>query len=286
MAGLGGCSLLLVSRRGPQAPGARELAAELTAAGTPARVVAADVTDRAAMAGLVAEAARDGAPVRAVFHTAGVPGRRRVLETGPEDLRTVLAAKAEGARVLDAVLEGTDVDAFVLFSSVSGVWGAAGQAAYGAANAALDALAARRRARGGRPSPSRGAPGPAAAWWTPGWRGTCGGADWCRWPSPTPCGHWRSACPRAPTVCWWTPCGPGSCPCSPRPAPRRCSRTSPPGCARRRPNRRRHATPRRRPAVRGTCCTSSGPRSPPSSDTRTPAPWTPNGRCGSWASTP
>ncbi|MGK4906012.1 SDR family NAD(P)-dependent oxidoreductase [Streptomyces albus] len=148
VAGLGGCSLLLVSRRGPQAPGARELAAELTAAGTPARVVAADVTDRAAMAGLVAEAARDGAPVRAVFHTAGVPGRRRVLETGPEDLRTVLAAKAEGARVLDAVLEGTDVDAFVLFSSVSGVWGAAGQAAYGAANAALDALAARRRARG------------------------------------------------------------------------------------------------------------------------------------------
>ncbi|GFH34820.1 type I polyketide synthase [Streptomyces pacificus] len=148
VAGLGGCSLLLVSRRGPEAPGARELLAELAATGTPVRIVAADVADRSAVAGLVGEAAESGAPVRAVFHTAGVADETPLLETTPERFHAVLQGKAGGARVLDEVLGETDVDAFVVFSSVSGVWGGSGQSAYGAGNAVLDALAARRRARG------------------------------------------------------------------------------------------------------------------------------------------
>ncbi|MEU7435760.1 type I polyketide synthase [Streptomyces sioyaensis] len=148
VAGLGGCSLLLVSRRGPKAPGAQELLAELAATGTPVRIVAADVADRSAMAGLVREAAETGAPVRAVFHAAGVADEMPLLETTLDRFHAVLEGKAGGARVLDEVLGETDLDAFVVFSSVSGVWGGAGQSAYGAGNAVLDALAARRRARG------------------------------------------------------------------------------------------------------------------------------------------
>ncbi|WP_425426975.1 type I polyketide synthase [Streptomyces sulphureus] len=148
VARLGGCSVLLVSRRGPEAPGAAELVAELAACGTPARAVAADVADREAVTALAREAAASGAPVRAVFHAAGIGAQKPLLETGHEDLRSVMAAKAEGARVLDEVFADAELDAFVLFSSVSGTWGAAGQAGYGAANAALDAVAARRRARG------------------------------------------------------------------------------------------------------------------------------------------
>ncbi|MFI9261917.1 type I polyketide synthase [Streptomyces sioyaensis] len=148
VAGLGGCSLLLVSRRGPEAPGAQELLAELAATGTPVRIVAADVADRSAMAGLVREAAETGAPVRAVFHAAGVADETPLLETTLDRFHAVLEGKAGGARVLDEVLGETDLDAFVVFSSVSGVWGGSGQSAYGAGNAVLDALAARRRARG------------------------------------------------------------------------------------------------------------------------------------------
>ncbi|MEV7468038.1 type I polyketide synthase [Streptomyces kronopolitis] len=148
VAGLGGCSLLLVSRRGPEAPGAQELLAELAATGTPARIAAADVADRSAMAELVREAADAGAPVRAVFHAAGVADQTPLLETTPDRFHTVLEGKAGGARVLDEVLGEADLDAFVVFSSVSGIWGGAGQSAYGAGNAVLDALAARRRARG------------------------------------------------------------------------------------------------------------------------------------------
>ncbi|MFJ5841393.1 type I polyketide synthase [Streptomyces shenzhenensis] len=143
-----GCSLLLVSRRGPEAPGAAELLEELSATGVPVRIVAADTADRAAMAAVVQEAAASGAPIRAVFHAAGIAHEAPLLGTDTDDFRAVLDGKARGALVLDDVLADADLDAFVLFSSISGIWGAAGQAGYGAGNATLDALAARRRARG------------------------------------------------------------------------------------------------------------------------------------------
>ncbi|WP_037843419.1 KR domain-containing protein, partial [Streptomyces sp. NRRL WC-3549] len=60
----------------------------------------------------------------------------------------VLRAKVMGADNLDAIFGDRTLDAFVLFSSIAGIWGSGGQAAYAAANAHLDALAEGRRARG------------------------------------------------------------------------------------------------------------------------------------------
>ncbi|MBB5896422.1 type I polyketide synthase [Kutzneria kofuensis] len=104
--------------------------------------VACDVTDRAALASVLA-----AYPPDAVVHAAGHPGGLRpIAEYDDAMLAEVLAAKVTGAALLDE-LTG-DLDAFVLFSSVAGVWGAAGQGAYAAANAYLDALAEQRHARG------------------------------------------------------------------------------------------------------------------------------------------
>ncbi|WP_189135892.1 type I polyketide synthase, partial [Wenjunlia tyrosinilytica] len=136
--------LVLLGRRGPAAPGAAALSEELTALGAEPVLVACDVTDRAALAEVLARHRVD-----AVVHAAGIERSTPLTDLTPEEFDEVLAAKATGAEHLSELLAGAPLDAFVLFSSVSGVWGSAGQAAYAAANARLDALAWQRRARGG-----------------------------------------------------------------------------------------------------------------------------------------
>ncbi|MCP3803255.1 type I polyketide synthase [Allokutzneria sp. A3M-2-11 16] len=131
--------LVLLSRSGPDAPGAEELADELT---VPVTFVACDVTDRDAL-----EAVVNGldSPVTAVVHAAGAP-QALAAQTDFSDYDEVLRAKVTGARHLDELFG--ELDAFVLFSSIAATWGSAGQGAYAAANAVLDDLAERRRARG------------------------------------------------------------------------------------------------------------------------------------------
>jgi NAD(P)-dependent dehydrogenase (short-subunit alcohol dehydrogenase family)/acyl carrier protein len=143
-AGEGAQHLVLVSRRGPHAPGAEELSAQLTASGVRVSVVACDLADRDAVAEVLAEY-----PPDAVVHAAGVPGVvAPVVEYDPGQFAAVLAGKVSGTVILDELLGDRPLDAFVLFSSVAGVWGSAGQAAYAAGNAFLDALAQARRDRG------------------------------------------------------------------------------------------------------------------------------------------
>ncbi|MDX3315171.1 SDR family NAD(P)-dependent oxidoreductase [Streptomyces sp. ME08-AFT2] len=143
LAGAGAERLVLTNRRGPDAPGARDLVAELTALGVAADVVACDAADRDALARLLAEH-----PVTAVFHLAGIERYQPLADVSPADLAEVAAAKVAGARHLDELTRDQELSAFVLFTSGAGLWGSSGQAAYAAANAYLDALALRRRAEG------------------------------------------------------------------------------------------------------------------------------------------
>ncbi|TCO53677.1 type I polyketide synthase [Actinocrispum wychmicini] len=147
--------LVLASRRGIDTPGAAELRDGLVAMGASVWMPAVDMSDRCAVAEMLAEVPA-AHPLTGIVHAAGVMENGLVSSMTPDQMDRVLAAKADAAWHLHELTEHLDLSAFVMYSSAGGMVLAAGQANYAAANVFLDALAAHRR--------GMGLPGTSLAW--------------------------------------------------------------------------------------------------------------------------
>lgn len=140
----GAGALMLIGHRPP----ALALAERLQALEPRVQLRVADVADRVAMSRLFAELDQEGLPLRGVFHLAGGVADGALLQQDWDRFASVLPAKVEGARILDALTRDRALDYFVLFSTSAALIGNRGQANHAAANAVLDALAHARRAHG------------------------------------------------------------------------------------------------------------------------------------------
>ncbi|WP_326699333.1 SDR family NAD(P)-dependent oxidoreductase [Streptomyces sp. NBC_01754] len=139
--------LLLISRRGPDAPRAGELHTELEKSGADVTIAACDVSDRDALAQLI-KSVPATRPLTGVVHSAGLLDDGLVGTLTPHRMDTVLRSKADAAWHLHELTAGLDPALFVVFSSVASVFGGGGQGNYAAANAFLDGLVQHRRASG------------------------------------------------------------------------------------------------------------------------------------------
>jgi polyketide synthase 7 len=147
--------VMLVSRSGLQADGVAKLVAHLQAAGAQVSVVACDVANRAAVAGLLDQVPAHY-PLRAVIHAAGALDDGLISSLTPDRMDSVLGAKVDGAWYLHELTQDIDLSAFVVFSSMAGIIGTPGQGNYSAANSFLDGLIEYRR--------HHGLPGLSMAW--------------------------------------------------------------------------------------------------------------------------
>ncbi len=147
LADQGAGAIVLNGRRSPDADAEQTIAA-LRRRGVNVRAELADVTDADAVDAMLARIDRDLPPLGGVIHSVGVLSDQSLGNQNWEHFKRVLWPKVLGAWHLHRATLDRDLDMFVLFSSVAGVLGNAGQANHSAANAFLDQLAAHRRAHG------------------------------------------------------------------------------------------------------------------------------------------
>lgn len=147
MSARGAGSLALLARSAPSDAASRRID-RLRADGTDVVTFQTDLTDAGQVGDTVAEIRAQRPPLRGVLHLAGALDDATILNLQESQLERVIGPKLHGALHLDELTDTEPLDLFVLFSSAATLIGNPGQAVYAAANAALDALAQRRRMRG------------------------------------------------------------------------------------------------------------------------------------------
>ena len=147
----GASTLLLLGRGGIRTEASKKAISNIEARGTKVHVFRVDVTDRKELASVLAGCGSIYPPLKGVVHSAMVLDDGVIRNLTRDRILKVLAPKILGARHLDELTREHSLDFFVMYSSVTTLFGNPGQASYVAANSFLEALAHERR-REGRPA--------------------------------------------------------------------------------------------------------------------------------------
>jgi NADPH:quinone reductase-like Zn-dependent oxidoreductase/acyl carrier protein len=140
--------LVLSSRSGAATPEAEAFVESLRDQGVEIRIVRADAGSAQDVTRLLAEIRAGDQPLRGLFHLAMVIDDAPLAALTSERMHSVMAPKAYGAWLLHEGTRDIALDCFVMFSSVSSIFGNPAQGNYAAANAFLDSLAHHRHALG------------------------------------------------------------------------------------------------------------------------------------------
>ncbi|PHH89775.1 hypothetical protein CDD83_5286 [Cordyceps sp. RAO-2017] len=140
--------IVLLSRNGHMTTELSNLSKDCLAHGATIVVKSCDVTDEGSVKQLIDECAKTLPPVRGIVHAAMVLRDMLFEKMAFEDFQKVVEAKVSGTWHFHRALSEQQLDFFVVLSSVAGIVGNRGQAAYAAANTFLDAFVQHRIQQG------------------------------------------------------------------------------------------------------------------------------------------
>lgn len=145
---LGARHLILLSRSGAKTEAQQAAVAAWQAQGVEVALPKLDLADSEALREVLQSLQKTMPPVRGVVHCAGVLRDAAIMNLTPEDVRTVMRAKALGGWNLHLATLESPLDFFVMYSSSTTVLGNPGQGNYVAANTMLECLVSYRRSLG------------------------------------------------------------------------------------------------------------------------------------------
>jgi acyl carrier protein len=140
--------LVLSSRSGASTPDAEAFVSSLRDRGVGVQILKADAGSPNDIGRLFTDIQQNGQPLRGVFHLAMFIDDAPLAALNRERMASVLGPKALGAWLLHERTRDMALDCFVMFSSVSSIFGNPAQGNYAAANAFLDSLAHHRHSLG------------------------------------------------------------------------------------------------------------------------------------------
>ena len=143
-----GAQYLVLNSRSQPSQVSQAAISSLQKQGAKVVVAHADVCNQAELTRVFQQVEASMPPLKGIVHAAGVGGYQPIEQMELSQLEAVLRPKVIGGWMLHQLTQDKELDFFVYFSSIAGVWGAAGQAHYAAANHFLDGLAHYRQAIG------------------------------------------------------------------------------------------------------------------------------------------